>query len=146
MELTHGTWVMDRSKHVNMDAFLNAAGFPAEMQEEYKAREYTCVYSGDAKSLNVKVQVTNRPNLPIREYAFTLGEELEIKGVDGETTLSTVTWDGTKFTERHRDPAGQYEFVMTREVKADKPDDMIFVSTMAGMGDVKFTEIYNRAK
>ncbi|XP_012942593.1 fatty acid-binding protein 10-A, liver basic [Aplysia californica] len=138
MEAYHGSWKIDIAQTKNMDEFLKAAGFPAEVAKEFVAREWSVTYGGDGSKVTVEVKVLNRPNLPVRNYVFEMGKEIEIEGVDGDKTLSTVSWDGGKFLETHKASNGAFEFNMTREAKGDK---MFIVSKIK---DTTLEEVYVR--
>merc|ERR1712154_133421 len=127
---------------LNIEAYLNNLGFPAEMAKEFSERQWCVTYSSKDGKLVNHVKITNRPALPERTYVYTLGEELELEGVDGDKSLAIVTWDGSKFTEVHRScPGAPVEWGpcnMSRELKGD---EMIITSTMKG---VTLTEVYVR--
>jgi len=142
MDAFKGSWKINKARTENFENFMKAAGFPLEMVKEYGDREWQVTYENisDTKIRSI-VSINNRPNLPTKTYEFTLGEEIEIEGVDNDKTLSKLTWDGTKFTESHRSLPGapmEFSISLTREIRGA---DMIIISTMKG---VKLEEVYCR--
>jgi len=112
------------------------------MAKEFNKRDWNYEYSaGSDGKLITKVRCLNRPHLPQKTYEIELGKEIELEGVDGDKTKSTITWDGSKFVEHHKslpESPIKYVFDVTREVKNN---EMIFKSTMKG---VTLIEVYNK--
>lgn len=139
MEAYNGSWQIDHSKTKNMEAFLKAAKFPEEFAKEMMARDYICTYGLKGDKVLCQVKVGNRPELPVKDYEFEMGKEIEIEGVDKDKTLATVNWDGTKFCERHRSLPGaamEFEFNLTRELI----DGQIIIKSE--MNGVSLYEVY----
>ncbi|GFO49552.1 fatty acid-binding protein [Plakobranchus ocellatus] len=128
-----GSWKLDPSKNVGMEAFGKAMGLPPDQVENYNKLSYVVTMTQDGEKFTVSVDFAGA--MPNRSYTMKLGETIDYNSAAGVTAKLTVTMDNGKVLETYENEEKKTKWTVQRSVAGNE------MTAVTKLGDATLTQV-----
>ena len=136
MDALHGKWKLDKSRNINVEEFLTAQGYPADLVAKVSAADGYFEATPDSGKTRVVISSTGRPST---SHLVAVDEPFQLSTPEGIVLTCKCTVEGEgRFREHYSSPDQGVEFITIREVKGK-----VMKSETSAKGR-SMTQVYNK--